>query len=86
MRLTTPRLLGAARLTLQFGRDRRISVLVRPTAPRRVRIPVCAARKAHVTYWSNVRRFIGVRAVSVQSTAPVFTPSASACEATQAIA
>ena len=79
MRLTAQPVIGPARLTFQSRRNVRTSVNVQVGASRQVRIPVCAARNARVTYRSNVRALFGSRPVSVQATAPVFTPSRSAC-------
>jgi hypothetical protein len=79
MRLTAQPVIGPARLTFQSRRNVRTSVHIPVGASREVRIPVCATRNARVTYRSNVRAFFGSRPVSVQATAPVFTPSRSAC-------
>jgi hypothetical protein len=79
MRLTAQPVIGPARLTFQSRWNVRTSVHIPVGASREVRIPVCATRNARVTYRSNVRAFFGSRPVSVQATAPVFTPSRSAC-------
>jgi hypothetical protein len=79
MRLTAQPVIGPARLTFQSRQNRRTSVRVPVGASRQVRIPVCATRDARVTYRSNVRALYGSRPVSVQATAPVFTPSRAAC-------
>jgi hypothetical protein len=79
IRLTTTPAVGAAALTFQFGQDARTTVSVRPGRPQSVRIPVCAARDARVTYRSNDLTLLGRRAVSVQASDPVFTPSRAAC-------
>jgi hypothetical protein len=79
MRLTASRMVGAATITFQFGEHARTTVHVRPGRPQAVRVPVCAAKDARVTYRSKKLTLIGVRAVTVRATAPVFTPSAAAC-------
>ena len=76
MRLTASRLVGAATITFQFSEHARKSVHVRPGQPQNVRLPLCAAKDARVTYRSKKLTLIGVRAVTVKATAPVFTPSA----------
>ena len=81
MRLAADRRVGSVKITFQYRRDKRITLDVRPGAPRRVRVPVCAARDAHVAYRSTARTLVGMRPVSVKTTAPVFTPSPSACPA-----
>ncbi len=49
-------------------------VRVSPGARRAIRIPVCATGPAYVTFRSSVHGFIGLRAVSVHSSVPVFVP------------
>jgi hypothetical protein len=78
MRLTAQRSLGSARLTFNDGQTRR-SVTIPAGASRLVRIPVCAVRRARVTFNSNVQALVGLRPVSVRSTVPTFTQSPSAC-------
>jgi hypothetical protein len=79
MRLTASRMVGAATITFQFGEHARTTVHVRPGRPQAVRIPVCAAKDARVTYRSKKLTLIGPRTVTVRATAPVFTPSRTAC-------
>ena len=81
MRLTAVPAIGAVNLTFTLPRHRRVSVRLAPGRSRSVHLPVCTTGTAHVTYRSNVRALVGLRAVSVKSTAPVFTPSQSACPA-----
>jgi hypothetical protein len=85
MRLTAPRSLGAVKLTFQLPGGERTSVHLRPGISQRVEIAVCAAGRAHLAYRSNVIGFVGLRAVSVKATAPVFTASPSACPAPQPV-
>jgi hypothetical protein len=79
MRLSASRLAGGATITFQFAEHARKSVRVRPGRPQNVRLPLCAAKNARVTYGSKKLTLIGARAVTVRATAPVFAPSASAC-------
>jgi hypothetical protein len=81
MRLTAPQVVGAATLTFQFGRHARTTVRISPGGPRDVRIPICGSKDARVTYRSKKLTLVGLRSVSVMATAPVFTPSRSACPA-----
>ena len=77
MRLAASRMVGAATITFQFGEDARTTVRVRPGRPQEVRVPLCAAKDARVTYHSKKVTLIGVRAVTVRATAPEFTPNPS---------
>jgi hypothetical protein len=81
MRLAASRLAGAATITFQFSEHARTTVHVRPGRPQLLRVPLCATKNARVTYRSKKVTLIGVRAVTVRATAPVFTPSPSACSA-----
>jgi hypothetical protein len=81
MRLAASRLAGAATITFQFGEHARRTLRIEPGRPQVLRVPLCAARNARVTYRSKKVTLVGVRAVTVRATAPVFTPSASACSA-----
>jgi len=81
MRLAASRLAGAATITFQFAEHARTTVHVRPGRPQLLRVPLCAAKNARVTYRSKKVTLVGVRAVTVRATAPVFTPSPSACSA-----
>ena len=71
MRLVAAPLVGPVTMTFQNGRDSRITLRVRPGAPRLVRLAVCASRDAHVSYRSNARVLVGLRAVSLKASAPV---------------
>jgi hypothetical protein len=79
MRLTASRMVGGATIAFQFAEHARATVRVMPGRPQSVRFPLCAAKDARVTYRSKKLTLIGVRAVTVRATAPVFTPSAAAC-------
>jgi hypothetical protein len=79
MRLTAAPVVGPVMLTLQFAEHKRTTVRVRPGQPETIRIPVCAATDAHVTYFSKKLALVGLRAVTVKATRPVFTPSRAAC-------
>src|SRR5262249_56650659 len=79
MRLATTRFLRSSHLTFQYGEHRRTTVLVTRDRPQTVRIPVCAANNARVTFRAKEYAIFGDRAVSVESTAPTFTPNAAAC-------
>ena len=79
LRLTASRIVGGATITFQFAEHARATVRVRPGQPQNVRVPLCAAKDARMTYRSKKLTLIGVRAVTVRATAPVFTPSRAAC-------
>jgi hypothetical protein len=79
MRLAASRQVGAATITFQFAEHARRTVRVKPGRPQLLRVPLCAARNARVTYGSKKVTLIGARAVTVRATAPVFTPSPAAC-------
>ena len=79
MRLAASRLVGAATITFQFSEHARRTVYVRPGRPLDVRLPLCATKDARVTYRSKKLTLIGMRAITVRATAPVFTPSEAAC-------
>jgi hypothetical protein len=81
MRLTAPPAVGPATLTFQFGRHARTTVRISPGTPRDVRIPICGSKDARVAYRAKNLTLVGTRSVSVQATAPVFTPSRTACHA-----
>jgi hypothetical protein len=81
MRLTASRLAGPATITFQFAKHARTTVRVRLGRPQEVRVPLCAAKNARVTYRSKKLTLLGVRAVTVRATAPVFMSSSSACSA-----
>lgn len=85
MRLTAPRQAGPVRLAFRLPTGRR-SVLLPPGEPERVHIAVCGPGGWSATYRSSDRGFVGLRAVSVKATVPVFTPSRSACPAPQPVA
>jgi hypothetical protein len=79
MRLTSTRDVGTVPITFQFGPSARRTLRVTPDSEQRVRIPVCAAADAHVTYRSGKLVLMGRRGLSVKSTAPVFTADPRAC-------
>jgi hypothetical protein len=79
MRLTAPPVVGTVKLSFVLANGTRTTVSVRPGEPQTVRIPLCGAKNAHVTYLSKSLAFVGLRAVSVKASTPVFTPSPSAC-------
>jgi hypothetical protein len=79
MRLAASRIVGAATITFQFGEHSRTTLHVKPGRSQQLRVPLCAARDARVTYRSKELTLIGPRAVTVRATAPVFTPDPSAC-------
>jgi hypothetical protein len=81
MRLTAPPDAGPVTIRFRLPRGESTAVHVRPGAPERLSIAVCGDGDWYATFRSNVRGFVGLRAVSVRATAPVFTPSASACPA-----
>jgi hypothetical protein len=78
-RLTASPLVGPTTLTFQYGPSARMTVRVTPGPPQAVRIPICAAKNAHVLYRSKQVLLSGRRGLSVKSTKPVFTPDPTAC-------
>lgn len=79
MQLTAAPEIGAATLTFRHGAQTLASLRLRPGASQRLRIPMCATGEARISYRSNVLAIIGGQPASVKASAPVFTPSASAC-------
>jgi hypothetical protein len=79
MRLAATRFLRSSHLTFQYGDHLRRTVLITRGRPQTVRIPVCAAKNAHVAFRAKEYAIFGDRAVSVEATAPVFRPSPAAC-------
>lgn len=82
MRLTAVPTIRPVTTTFRPSQTKRVRVRLVPGRVRTVRIAVCTPGSAHVTYRSDVRGLVGRRVVSVQSTAPVITPSRSACPGT----
>jgi hypothetical protein len=80
LRLTAPDALGAMTLTFSLPTHRTVGVRLAPGTWTQVRLPVCASRHARLGFRSSVQGIAGVRLVSARTTAPVFTPSASACQ------
>jgi hypothetical protein len=80
MRLAASRAAGPATITFQFAEHARKTVRVTLGRPQLLRLPLCVSRDAHVTYRSKKVTLLGVRAVTVRATAPVFTPDPSACQ------
>jgi len=58
---------------------RSIGVRLRPGERRTVSLPVCSHGPWYATYRSNLFGLVGLRVVSVRSSAPRFRPSAAAC-------
>jgi hypothetical protein len=79
MRLTASEEIGAMTLTFTLPTGRDVRVRVAPGTWAQVRLPVCKTGGARIAFRSSVRAISGVRLVSARTTAPVFTPSASAC-------
>jgi hypothetical protein len=79
MRLTASRMVGAATITFQYAEHASTTVHVRLGRPQELRVPLCAAKDARVTYRSKKLTLIGMRAVTVRSSAPRFTPDPAAC-------
>jgi hypothetical protein len=85
MRLTVPRQAGKVKLTFRLPGGLATSVQVRPGRPERLNIQVCGTGQWTATYRSDVHGLIGLRAVSVKATEPVFRASASACPEPEAV-
>lgn len=79
MHLTAPRWLGGVNLTFRTSGGERTVVNIQAGGSAKLRVPVCSARSARVTYRSSRTTFLGLRPVSAKATKPVFTPSRSAC-------
>ncbi len=79
MRLTAPPNGHALTLTFRLPGGERMSLRLRPGASRRLRIAACSDRDWHAAFRSSSFQLIGLRAVSVRASEPVFTPSSSAC-------
>jgi hypothetical protein len=86
MRLTAP---NGPRVTLRFELPggKKTSLHLPPGATRRLNVAVCGNnRDWYATFNSSTAVFVGLRRVSVQATAPTFTPDPSACVARKAVA
>jgi hypothetical protein len=83
MRLTAPRWLGSVDMTFVSPGGNRTRVHVRAGGSASVRLAVCSVLSSRVTYRTKRTTFIGLRGVSAQATAPVFTPSRAACPASR---
>ena len=82
MRLTAPTDAPTARITIQLPGGKRTVLVVQPGATQRLHVAVCGAGDDwYMTYKSSIHALLGLRAVSVQASEPVFTPSAAACPA-----
>jgi hypothetical protein len=79
MRLTAPEALGGVDLTFRAPGAKPTHVHVGAGGSARLRLAVCSAQSARVTYRSAGTTFLGLRAVSTKATAPVFTPSPAPC-------
>lgn len=77
--LTAPPRPGAVALRFLLPRGEQRLVRVRPGAPTRVSIAVCAARSWYTVFRASSHGLVGSRVVSVRATAPVFTPAEDAC-------
>jgi hypothetical protein len=85
MRLTASRDADAGKVTFRPHGGRPIAVHLQPGQTRRAKIPVCASGSWRATYRSSIHQLVNLRLVSVRSTAPVFTPSPSACPVAKAV-
>jgi hypothetical protein len=79
MQLNGPRQAGNVTLTFRLPGGERSTVRVRAGSSQRLNLQVCGAGAWYATFRSDVHGLIGLRAVSVRASAPVFRPSASAC-------
>jgi hypothetical protein len=86
MRLVAPRQTGPVKLTFRLPGGTATSVRVRPGRPERLNIQVCGSGRWTATFRSDVHGLVGLRAVSVKATAPVFRASASACPEPEPVA
>jgi hypothetical protein len=86
MRLTVPRRAGKVKLTFRLPGGSATSVQVRPGKPERLNIQVCGSGRWTATFRSDLHGMIGLRAVSVQATEPVFRASPSACPEPEPVA
>jgi hypothetical protein len=85
MQLTAPRGPGVT-LRFQLPGGKKTSLRLEPGVTRRLNIAVCGNHDWYGTFNSSGSAFVGLRRVSVQATAPMFTPSQSACAAPKAVA
>jgi cell shape-determining protein MreD len=81
LRLSAPREAGTVSLRLQLPGGKRTTVHVHQGARQRLNIAVCGdgSRYWYMTFHSSAYGWDDSRRVSVKATAPVFTPSPSAC-------
>jgi hypothetical protein len=86
MRLTAVREIGPVTIRFRLPGGQHTEVRVRPGASQRVNVAVCGSGDWYATFRSDVHAMNALRFVSVQATAPVFTPSRSACPAPEPVA
>jgi cell shape-determining protein MreD len=88
MRLTAPPEAGKVTLRLQLPGGKRTTVHVHPGAMQRLNVAVCGngSRYWYMTFHSSAFGWDDSRRVSVKATAPVFTPSPSACRTPEPVA
>ncbi len=79
MRLLAPREIGAVSIEFRLPGGARTAVHLRPGVSQRVNLQVCGDGDWYSTFRSARHGMIGLRMVSVKASAPVFTPSVSAC-------
>jgi hypothetical protein len=85
MRLTAPDGPGVT-LRFELPGGKKTSLRVPPGATRRLNVAVCSNNHDwYGTFNSDSSAFVGLRRVSVQATAPTFTPDPSACVARNAV-
>ncbi len=85
MRLTSPKAVGANTITFELPGGEKTAVRLRPGAPEPVNIAVCGRGDWYATFRSSVHGLVGLRTVSVRSSAPVFRPSPNACPVAESV-
>ena len=86
MRLTSTADAPVLTITFQLPGRQRTSIRIAPGTSRRLNIAICSDRDWYATFRSDKHASIGPRLVSVKSTAPVFTPSPTACPVAEPVA
>ncbi len=79
VRLVSPLAAGENTITFQLPGGESTSVHLLPGRPQTVNLAVCGGSGWYATYRAKVRGYLGMRAVSVHASVPVYRPSASAC-------
>jgi hypothetical protein len=85
MRLLAPRKVGAITITFRLPGGAQTTVRLRPDRAEPVNIRVCGQGPWYATFRSSKHGLLGLRAVSVRSSAAAFRPGTSACRSPEPV-